>query len=455
METTYIDFEKEANETLEVLADIVVMLYFCGTHNARIVRNIQRIAKGLEYNAELVLTSDGIIISICKNDSEKKYTLSKNVKTKAINFEIISEISILSWDVLENKISLKQIKAILKRIKRKIVYNKITLYSFLSISISALCLLFDGDLLQAFIAFISTFIGFTVLKFLNSKTYNSFFSVFLATVISVSTIHIIGILFHVKIVEVLSVSVLYLVPGVFLINSFIDYLESYISAGNSKLVFSFLIISAIAGGFFFSNYIFDKEIITTILYDLSVFQNKITFQKQTLGLALLTSKFILGGVTSFGFAVLFNTPKRALWVVFLLGGIGFMLKYYLNIESNLGQIFAVFCASCFIGLSGMYFAHRTHTPPLVFTIPAVINMIPGLLSYKFMVGLIRWIMKPNGEQQSVESVIQTFNYGISAIFIVFALSFGVAISVVVFKNYSVKGKDLNQLINLYFNKQIK
>ena len=100
-------------------------------------------------------------------------------------------------------------------------------------------------------------------------------------------------------------------------------------------------------------------------------------------------------------------------------------------------------------------AHRTHTPPLVFTIPAVINMIPGLLSYKFMVGMIDWIMEPNGNQQSVAEVIQTFSFGISAIFIVFALAFGVAISVIVFKNHSVKGNDLNRLIELYFQKKEK
>lgn len=453
METTLIDFDKEANETLEVLADVVVMLHSSGTHNARIVRNIERIAKGLEYQVDLVLNFSGIVISIYKEGSDKKYTLAKSIKSKGINFETVSEISILSWDVLENKISLKRIKSILKRIKRKIVYNKMTLYSFVSLASAALCLLFDGDWLEAIIAFTSTLVGFGLLRFFKSKNYNIFFSLFLVTIISVSIIHFFGILFHIKIVEALAVSVLYLVPGVFLINSFIDYLESNIEAGNSKLAYSFLIIFAIASGFFFSNFVFDKGNINLQMIDLSSLQNTISLQNQTFGFGMLTSKFVLGGITSLGFAILFNTPKRALWVVFLLGGMGFMLKYYLNIECHFGQIFAVFCASCFVGLSGMYFAHRTHTPPLVFTIPAVINMIPGLLSYKFMVGMINWIMKPNGVQQSVDVVIQTFSYGISAIFIVFALAFGVAISVIVFKNYSVKGNDLNKLIEIYFQKK--
>jgi uncharacterized membrane protein YjjB (DUF3815 family) len=55
----------------------------------------------------------------------------------------------------------------------------------------------------------------------------------------------------------------------------------------------------------------------------------------------------------------------------------------------------------------MYFAHRTQIPPLVFTIPVVKSIIPGLLSHQFMVGMINWIIKPNGAQQKVDVVIQT------------------------------------------------
>ena len=56
----------------------------------------------------------------------------------------------------------------------------------------------------------------------------------------------------------------------------------------------------------------------------------------------------------------------------------------------------------------MYFAHRIHTPPMVYTIPAVKSIILGLLRHQFMVGMINWIMKPNGAQQNVDVVIQTY-----------------------------------------------
>lgn len=442
--------EKEINETLNILADVVVALHSSGTHYARIVRNLERMAEGLGYDVDLVLTFNGIVITINKNESS--YTLSRSIKVKGINFETVSGISILSWDVYENKISTRRIGKILKRIKRKTVYQKWQLYLLLPLASVALCRLFEGDWFQCIIAFISTFLGFSFLKFLRSKNYNFFFSYFLVTLISVSTIHLLGSLFNLNNIEALAVSVLYLVPGVVLINSFIDYLEGYIEAGTSKLTHGLFIIFSIASGYFFSNFIFDEGIFNHILIDLSEVQQSITFHRESFYPLLLGSKFLWGGITSIGFAVLFNTPKRALWVVFLLGGIGFMIKYFLNVELDFSQLFSVFCASCFVGISGIYFAHRTHTPPVVFTIPAVINMIPGLLSYKFMMGIIKWIMQPNGETQNANDVIETFNTGVSAIFIVFALAFGVAFAVIVFKSHTVKEKDLNRLINLYFIK---
>ena len=440
----------EINETLNVLADVAVALHSSGTHYARIVRNVERMAQGLGYDIDLVLTFNGIVITITKNESS--YTLSRSIKVKGINFETVSGISILSWEVLENKISPRRISKILTRIKRKIVYQKWQLYLLLSLASVALCRLFEGDWFQCIIAFISTIVGFSLLQFLRSKNYNFFFSYFLVTFCSVSTIHLFGSLFNLNKVEALAVSVLYLVPGVVLINSFIDYLEGYIEAGTSKLTHGLFIIFSIAGGYIFANFIFDEGIYNHILIDLSENQHRFAFHREGFYPLLLASKLFWGGLTSIGFAVLFNTPKKALWVVFLLGGIGFTIKYFLNVELEFSQLVSVFCASCFVGISGIYFAHRTHTPPIVFTIPAVINMIPGLLSYKFTTGIIKWIMQPSGETQNTNEVIQTFNTGVSAIFIVFALAFGVAFAVIVFKNHSVKQKDLNRLISSYFTK---
>src|SRR6187431_359427 len=87
--------EKEPQRVLELLTEIGEMMMTSGAHTARIIRNLERIAKGLGYNCELVLTYTGIVISIYKENKQKAHTLARTVRDKGINFETISEISIL------------------------------------------------------------------------------------------------------------------------------------------------------------------------------------------------------------------------------------------------------------------------------------------------------------------------------------------------------------------------
>ena len=212
-------------------------------------------------------------------------------------------------------------------------------------------------------------------------------------------------------------------------------------------------ILMMAFGFYASKVIFNLSFINEFsFFDLSNFQNLVKLSFEPKGYALQASKLFFGGITSLGFALIFNTSKRALWTVFLLGSIGYFIKYLLFQELEINLILSVFVASSFVGLSGMYFAHRTHTPPIIFMIPAVINMIPGLISYKFMMGMINWISENKGSKPSVEEVIETFSYGVTTLFILFVLAFGVAFPVVVFKSYTVKGKDLNVLVKKLFTK---
>ncbi|MBA4275784.1 threonine/serine exporter ThrE family protein [Flavobacterium sp.] len=445
--------ERKAQTVLNLLTEIGEMMITSGAHTARIIRNLERIAKGLGYHCELVLTYTGIVISVYKENKLKAHTLARTVKAKGLNFETISEISILSWDVLENKISISEIKSILKKIKKKTVYSNLQLYVLAPFASVALCMLFDGDWLQSLIVYISTLCGYFARRTLMLKHHNHIFAFFIGATISTLIIHFSGIFFNIQVKEALVVSVLYLIPGAVMINSFIDYLEGYFESGTARFIYSLMIVLMIAFGFFTSAMIFDLPIMNKLnLFDLSQLQTSVKEAFVPVGLGIETSKLIFGGITSLGFALMFNTPKRALWTVFLLGAVGYLIKFLLFQELEMNLILSIFIASSFVGISGMYFAHRTHTPPIIFMIPAVINMIPGLISYEFMMGMIDWISNDKGQKPSVEEVIQTFSYGISTVFILFALAFGVAFPIIVFKSYTVKGKDLNVLILKLFKK---
>jgi uncharacterized membrane protein YjjP (DUF1212 family) len=447
--------ERRAQTVLNLLTEIGEMMITSGAHTARIIRNLERIAKGLGYHCELVLTYTGIVISIYKQNKFKAHTLAKTVKAKGINFEIISEISILSWDVIENKIPIEEINSTLKQIKSKKVYSNLQLYALAPFASVALCLLFDGDWLQSLIVYIATLCGYYARRTLILKEHNHLFTFFIAATISTLIIHLIGIFFNIQIEQALIVSILYLIPGAVMINSFIDYLEGYFESGTARFIYSLMAILMISFGFFTSTLIFNLSFIKELsLFDFSYLQTQIKAAFEPQGFGIETSKLIFGGITSLGFALMFNTPKRALWTVFLLGAVGYLIKYLLFQELEMNLILSIFIASCFVGISGMYFAHRTHTPPIIFMIPAVINMIPGLISYKFMMGMIDWISGSKGQKPPVEEVIQTFSYGITTTFILFALAFGVAFPIIVFKSYTVKGKDLNVLIKKLFQRNI-
>lgn len=443
--------ERKAQTVLNLLTEIGEMMITSGAHTARIIRNLERIAKGLGYNCELVLTYTGIVISVYKQNKFKAHTLAKTIKAKGLNFETISEISILSWDVLENKISINEIKATLKQIKAKKVYSDIQLYALAPLASVALCLLFDGDWLQSIIVYFSTLFGYYARRSMMLKHHNHMVAFFIGATISTLFIHFIGVFCNIQVKEALVVSVLYLIPGAVMINSFIDYLEGYFESGTARLLYSLMLVLMIAFGFLTSTMIFNMPFVTTLnLFDFSGLQAQVKEALEPQGLWIEASKFIFGGITSLGFALMFNTPKRALWTVFLLGSLGYLIKFILFKELDMNLTLSIFAASCFVGISGMYFAHRAHTPPIIFMIPAVINMIPGLLSYEFMMGMIDWISGGTGQKPSVEEIIQTFSYGISTVFILFALAFGVAFPVVVFKSYTVKGKDLNVMIKKLF-----
>lgn len=150
---------------------------------------------------------------------------------------------------------------------------------------------------------------------------------------------------------------------------------------------------------------------------------------------------------SIGFAMLFNTPKRAIWIVGLLGSIGWSMKFLL-LETIMPHqvVLTSFLGACVVGFLGVYFAHRVHTPPVVFTIPAVINLVPGKYGYEFMMGIIKIVTAETDSALTTELVFKTLRLGLQSGFITMGLAFGIIAPMLLLNTYSVKGKDLHKLI---------
>ena len=90
-----------------------------------------------------------------------------------------------------------------------------------------------------------------------------------------------------------------------------------------------------------------------------------------------------------------------------------------------------------IGILSIPIAHKVHSPPLIFSIPAVIPMVPGAFAYRMMLDLISIAVK-SGSESSNLLVYDTFQNGMKAAFILLALAVGVAVPMLITRKESAK-----------------
>ncbi|MDP2337330.1 MAG: threonine/serine exporter family protein [Bacteroidota bacterium] len=158
-------------------------------------------------------------------------------------------------------------------------------------------------------------------------------------------------------------------------------------------------------------------------------------------LEIITKSF-WAGVAAIGFAVLFNVPRRVIFPIWTLGALGGLIKFSV-MHFDIGIVFASFLGAAAIGVASIKMAHMRHSPPLVFSIPSVIPMVPGFFAYKMMLGLIALARIENTDDY-VQTLIQTVNNGTKMMFILISLGTGVAIPMLLTRKESIKKSKFNK-----------
>lgn len=150
---------------------------------------------------------------------------------------------------------------------------------------------------------------------------------------------------------------------------------------------------------------------------------------------VILEKCVWFGSAALGFSILFNVPPRTLSIIWLLGAVGGLVKL-VAIELGLGPVMASFLGASTVGLLSIPAAHNKHAPPLVFSIAAVIPMVPGVFAYRTMLGVIR-LTGEVGENYG-QVLAETVNAGAKALFILVALAVGVALPNIITRKESAK-----------------
>jgi uncharacterized membrane protein YjjP (DUF1212 family) len=258
------DFENKIptiEQIADLLTDIACELMSSGAHTMRIIQNVSRMAQTFGYNMDLSVFQSSIMMTIIhKEDSTQRLTTIKKTKPLVLNFTTVSDLSALSWDTFDKQLSYEEIKQrnheiiAQKRISRWLV---LLLVSFAN---AAFCGLFKGDIYAMSLVFFATMVGFFVRQEMMNR-HISHLVVFTTSAFVASLLAGMGYVFHLgNTPEIaLAASVLYLIPGVPLINSILDIIEGHILTGIARLVNASSLIVCIAIGLFTSMLILGLE----------------------------------------------------------------------------------------------------------------------------------------------------------------------------------------------------
>ncbi|MFV0565179.1 MAG: threonine/serine exporter ThrE family protein [Flavobacteriaceae bacterium] len=239
-----------------ILAKIGAMLISNGANSNRTARNLNRIAKAYGYTIEEFFSHSAVVLTVESPGTGEKRTLVKSIPGYHVNYSIISELSILSWELVQNQMSLEQLEAELDDISHMDSYPEWVKFSFIGIATASLAMIFGGTYIEFIIAFFAALIGIYVRKFILKKKYNINISWLAAAFVSTSVVNLCRIFgledFH----GALTACVLWLIPGVPLINGSLDVLGSHVVAGWAKLSMGFMLLFMVAVGFYLSIFIF-------------------------------------------------------------------------------------------------------------------------------------------------------------------------------------------------------
>lgn len=98
--------------------------------------------------------------------------------------------------------------------------------------------------------------------------------------------------------------------------------------------------------------------------------------------------FIYSFFATVGFAIFLNAPKSTLISSGFVGGLGWSIFYYL-VKLSGNDILANFIAALLVSYFSEILARKLRQPAIIFIIPGIIPLVPGLGMYNTMLYLVQ------------------------------------------------------------------
>lgn len=216
-----------AEECVRFLADYATLLLRSGATCTRLERNLRRIANCWRLSCTITIMPRHIHLSV-SDDASHSHTYITSTGHHVINYNIITQLSELSWNIVDSHLTVIQAYRSLNEIAKSPHINTFLTLLAVSCANCAFCRLFGGDSVAMAVVFIATFIGLYLKHLLIANMIDVRISFTISATIS-SILAAGAKLFQLGQTPEIAIatSVLYLVPGIPFLNAFSDMIDRH------------------------------------------------------------------------------------------------------------------------------------------------------------------------------------------------------------------------------------
>jgi uncharacterized membrane protein YjjP (DUF1212 family) len=237
------------DELGELLLEIGLMLMVSGANTERIKITLDRIASAFGCVPDLLITNHALMLTLTYPDSNKVFTSVKWMPGMHLNFNLISDISTMSWQIVLEKWTVERITVELETLNRKPLYPRYVVLLLVALAGASFCRLFGGNLTEMAAVFVASFCGLYVRQEAIKLKFNFYVAIFFA---AATAALVAGSYFYLHPDEVyshaFSTSVLFLIPGVPMVHAISDLMDGHTLNGIVRGVNVMIMAFAIALG---------------------------------------------------------------------------------------------------------------------------------------------------------------------------------------------------------------
>lgn len=234
-----------------VILDMGMMMLKSGASSHRISIVMNRVTAAYGCVAHMDIQPKAFALTLEKESDESAFHGMRRTPDYGVNFTVLSGISSLSWELGKKPMSPQGIRDELNRIGGSPHYSRWLILVMVALAGAGFCYTFGGGIVEMGITFVATFCGLFAKQEMLKRSFNHYVCTFWSALIAALTTGLFNRLgFDMPLEHAYATCVLFLIPGVHLINFFIDLVAGNIlygiERGANALIHTFAIALGLA-----------------------------------------------------------------------------------------------------------------------------------------------------------------------------------------------------------------